>query len=305
MHRREYSFVCILLLTAVLVSCSTPDLPGAANNLSTAETKDKPASTDAQPVAAWPPPAAEPSIPRPSAPPLPTKIVTKDPEYRGLIKPPSGDEFLKLYSTQYKAKMAEVEASVATLSDVALREKARLDGWKNVDKAGFQKQAVEAHATKLREYMAKRPDGWIEIGHCEYDPTTKVFKIYSIPASPFQGTNKFETHMDIATIDAVYNKFRPLADARIKARIDQDVVEYFATEASPVYSREQVTDFLRVRKYKAYESSIRQEQMVVIGRGNLADKSIEQVSIVDYATETVLLELDPTVFRASNPTWLY
>ncbi|HUI84806.1 MAG TPA: hypothetical protein VL240_11305 [Candidatus Binatia bacterium] len=201
--------------------------------------------------------------------------------------------------------MAQVEASVAAISDNALREKARLDGWKNVDKADFQKQAVEAHATALREYMAKHRDGWVEIGHCEYDPSTQIFRVYSIPASPFQGTDKFEMHLDIATIDAVYSKFRSLAEPRISAKIEQDVTEYFAQEDSTVYSRDQVTKFLRGQRYKAYESGIRLEQMVIIGRGDLANKDIEHLSIVDYPTETVLLELDPKVLTASNPTWLY
>ena len=111
--------------------------------------------------------------------------------------------------------------------------------------------------------------------------------------------------MDIATIDAVYNKFRSLAEHRILARIDQDVSEYFVQEDSPIYSREQVTKFLRVQRYKTYESSIRLEQMVVIGQGDLSGKSIEHMSIVDYPTETVLLELDPKIFIASNPSWLY
>jgi hypothetical protein len=111
--------------------------------------------------------------------------------------------------------------------------------------------------------------------------------------------------MDVATIDAAYTKFRSLAEPRILARIDRDVWEYYAQEGSSVYSREQVTSFLRRERYKTYESSIRQEQMVVIGQGDLPNKTIEHLFIVDYPTETVLLELDPKVFAASNPSWLY
>lgn len=306
MHRRDYVFVGILLLTAGMVSCTQSiEVAGAVDHPSSAEATERPATTQAQPSTQWPPPVAQQTALAPLAPSLPSKILTKDPEYKGLIKPPGGDDFLKVYSAQYNAKMAEVEARVAGISDKGLREKARIDGWKNVDKATFQKQAVEAHATKLREYMAKHRDGWIEIGHCEYDPSTETLRVFSIPASPFQATNKFEIHMDIATMDAVYKKFRPIAEPRILARIDRDVWEYFAQEDSPAYSREQVTQFLRAQRYKTYESSIRLEQMVVIGQGDLSDKNIEHMSIVDYPTETVLLELDPKILIASNPSWLY
>jgi len=302
MYRREHVFICVVLLMAVVVSCNkTTELSKAINNGSAAEPAPEAARTNTEPR-----PQLSPVPQRPVPPgPLHPNILTKDPEYRALIKPPEGDEFLRVYSTDYNAKMAEVETSVAKISDQGLREKARLDEWKNVDKTKFREQAVETHATKLREYMAKHRDGWIEVGHGDYDTSTEMFRVYSIPASPFQGTNKFEMHIDIATIDAVYNKFRTLADPRIMARIDQDVTQYFAAEDSPVYSREQVTAFLRQQNYKTHESRIRLEQMVVIGRGDLADKNIQSISIVDYPTETVLLELDPASFTASKPTWLY
>ncbi len=305
MWRREYIFVCIVLLMAVVVSCGKPtEISKAINDPSAAEPKAKPVRSDTQPTTQQQSPVAQPPA-LPPAPIGPPKILTKDPEYKALIKPPDGDEFLKLYSADYNAKSAEVEASITKISDKGLQEKARQDAWKNVDKTTFRQQAVETHATKLREYMAKHRDGWIEVGHCDYDTSTEMFRVYSIPASPFQGTDKFEMHIDIATIDGVYNKFRSLAEPRIMDRINQDVVEYFATEDSPVYSREQVTTFLRQQRYKSYESRIRLEQMVVIGRGDLADKDIEQISIVDYPTETVLLDLEPQSFMASKPTWLY
>jgi hypothetical protein len=300
---RKHALVWILLLLAVMCGC-TNSLDHAINNPS-GDSTEKSVSADTRPVAAWPPPAAQPTPIEAPAPLLPSRILTKDAEYRGLIKPPGGDEFLKLYSNDYNARMAEVEARINNINDKALRDKARTDAWKNVDKAGFQQQATEAHLTKFREYMAKHRDGWVELGHCEYDPSTEMLKVFSIPASPFQGTDKFDVHMDVATMDAVYNKFRTVADNRILARIDQDVMEYFAQEESPAYSREQVTKFLRVQRYKTYESRIRLEQMVVIGKGDLADKDIQHVSIVDYATETVLLDLDPEIFKASHPSWLY
>jgi len=306
MYTREHVFVCILLLIAFTVSCTqSAEISKAVDNPSSAQPTETRATTTRQSSTQWPPPADQQAAPQQPAPRLPSKILTKDSEYRSLIKPPAGDQFLKLYSAEYNAKMAEVESNVAHISDTALQQKARIDDWKNVDKASFQKQAVEAHATKLREYMVKHRDGWIEIGHCEYDPSTKLLKVYSIPASPFQATDKFEMHMDIATIDAVYAKFRELAEPRISAKIDQDVMEYFAQEDSPVYSREQVTKFMRVQRYKTYESSIRLEQMVVVGYGDLSEKRIEHMSLVDYPTETVLLELDPKSFMASNPSWLY
>ena len=305
MYRRGHIFVCIVLLMAVVVSCSkSTEISKAINDPSAAEPQAQPAHADAQPSPQQQSSIAQQPV-HPPAPTGPPKILTKDPEYKVLIKPPEGDEFLKLYSTDYNAKAAEVEASVAKISDKGLQEKARLNGWKNVDKTKFQQQAVETHATKLREFMAKHRDGWIEVGHCDYDTSTEMFRVYSIPASPFQGTDKFEMHIDIATIDGVYNKFRSLADSRIMDRINQDVVEYFATEDSPVYSREQVTTFLRQQRYKSYESRIRLEQMVLIGRGDLADKNIEHISIVDYPTETVLLDMEPQSFIASKPTWLY
>lgn len=306
MHREEPVFVCILLLTAVMVGCTNSvDVTKAVDNPSSSDSTEKPAATSPQPNTQWPPPAAQETVSQPPAPNLPSRILTKDPEYRALIKPPTGDGFLKTYSTEYNARLVEVEASVANINDKTLREKARTDKWKNVDKADFERQAVEAHTTKLREYMSQHRDGWIEVGHCEYDPSTQVLRVYSIPASPFQAPNKFEIRMDIATIDAIYNKFRSLAEPRISARIDRDVWEYFAQEDSPTYSREQVTQFLRAQRYKTYESSIRLEQMVVIGQGDLSARNIERLSIVDYPTETVLLELDPKIFTASNPSWLY
>jgi hypothetical protein len=306
MYRRERIFIGSLLLVAVMAGCSdAPEAAKSIDNPSSTDASDKSAAANTTPAMQWPPPAAQAETTHAPAPVLPSRILTKDPQYRSLIKPPTGDEFLKLYSAEYNAKVSQVEAGVAAISDKTLQDKARLDGWKGVDKADFQKQAVEAHATKLREYMAMHRDGWVELGHCEYDSSTRIFKVYSIPASPFQGTNKFEVPMDIATADAVYNKFRPLAEPRISARIDRDVMEYFVQEDSTVYSREQVASFLRAQRYKNYESSIRLEQMVVIGRGDLAGKNIEHISVVDYSTETVLLDLDPSIFTNSNPTWLY
>ncbi len=304
MCRTEHVFVCVILLMAVVVSCNQPTkISRAIDNPSEAEPKPKPVRTDTQPGPQQLSPAAQQPVPPGSV--QPFKILTKDPEYKALIKPSEGDEFLRLYSADYNAKMAEVEASTAKISDQKLREKARLDAWKGVDKAKFREQALETRTTKLREYMAKHRDGWIELGHGDYDAPAKMFRVYSIPASPFQGTNKFDMPIDIATIDDVYKKFRTLAEPRILARIDQDVVEYFANEDSPGYSREHVTAFLRQQRYTTYESRIRQEQMVVIGRGDLADKNIERIAIVDYSTEAVLLDLDSKNFTASKPTWLY
>ena len=314
MGGRKHVFICILLLMAAVAGCNrSTEVSKSINDPSAgekalknpfaAEAEAKPARANPQPTPQPLAPVAQPSVP--AAPIGPPKILTKDPEYRTLIKPPEGDEFLRLYSADYNAKLAEVEANVGKINDKALQDKARLNAWKNVDKSKFRQQAIATHDAKLREYMAKHRDAWVEIGHCDYDTSTEMLRVTSIPASPFQGTDKFEMHMDLATIDAVYNKFRSLADTRIMDRINQDVVEYFATEDSPVYSREQVTTFLRQQRYKSYESRIRLEQMVVIGRGDLSDKNIEHLSIVDYPSETVLLDFDATSFTASHPSWLY
>src|SRR5208283_1986891 len=104
---------CIVLLMAVEVSCSkSTEISKAINDPSAAEPKAKPARTDTQPSPQPQSPVAQQPVQSP-APTGPPKILTKDPEYKALIKPPDGDEFLRLYSADYNAKSVEVEASVA------------------------------------------------------------------------------------------------------------------------------------------------------------------------------------------------
>src|SRR5712691_9771981 len=60
------------------------------------------------------------------------RILTKDPEYMKLLTPPLGNDFLQTYSQGYKEKSAEIEASVAGISDENLRGQARKDEWAGV-----------------------------------------------------------------------------------------------------------------------------------------------------------------------------
>src|SRR5229473_1988305 len=57
------------------------------------------------------------------------RILTKDPEYMKLLSPPLGNDFLQIYSNGYREKSAEIEASVASISDENLRSQARGNEW--------------------------------------------------------------------------------------------------------------------------------------------------------------------------------
>jgi hypothetical protein len=115
------------------------------------------------------------------------KILTKDPEYLKLLAPPLGNDFLETYSEGYRQKSAEVEASVAGISDDNLRNQARRTEWDRLLERDWDKFRTEAEVNldEARiQFAKKHRDSWFEVGHVSYDATNNSVVVEATPTAP-------------------------------------------------------------------------------------------------------------------------
>ncbi len=236
------------------------------------------------------------------APPAPgQRILTKDPEYLKLLAPPLGNDFLQIYSQGYREKSAEIEASVAGISDENLRSQGRSNEWArllNKDRDKFRSEAEVTFNDAKISFSRNHRDDWFEVGRVAYDETNNALVVNANPTAPIDAN--FRVALNRATIDQAYDKFRQIAGQDI----DQKTREYVSkagVDSNCSRNREWCYQFGK----EEMERTLRSERWVVVAQGDLENRKIDRLLLVDYDTEAVLLELDPHVSALDTAAWRF
>lgn len=218
-----------------------------------------------------------------------------------LLIPPLGDDFLRTYSKGYREKSAEIEARVADISDENLRSRARSDEWARVlkkDRDRFRNEAEVTFNEAKTLFSQKHRDGLFEVGHVTYDENNNSLAVKTSPTAPIEAN--FRVAMNGATINQIYDKFHQIASQET----DQKAHEYISKAGvGSMCSRN--PDWCYNLAKEDIERNLRSERMVVVAQGDLADKKIDRLLLVDYDTEAVLLELDPHLSALNNVAWRF
>src|SRR5713226_7139502 len=239
-----------------------------------------------------------------AAAPLPApvqRILTKDPQYMKLLSPPLGNDFLQTYSKGYREKSAEIEASVAGISDENLRGQARKDEWAGVlknDRDKFTNEGEVALNDAKISFSRAHRDGFFDVGRFTYDEINKTLAVNSYPTAPIEAN--FRVVINGATINQIYDKFRQIAGQDI----EQKTREY-VSKAGVGSTCSRNPDWCYKFGIADMERSLRSERLVVVAQGDLADQKIDRLFLVDYKTEAVLLEFDPHISTLNNPAWRF
>jgi TonB family protein len=229
------------------------------------------------------------------------RILTKDPEYMKLLAPPLGNDFLQTYSQGYREKSAEIEARVADISDENLRSRARDDEWSRVLKKDRDRFTNEAEVTFNQarvSFLEKHEEALFEIGRVTYDETNTSLVLQTSPAAPVEAN--FRVVMKAATINQIYEMFHQIA----AHDIDQKAREYVA-KAGPGSICAKNPDWCYKFGKDDIERNLRSERMVVVAQGDLGEKRIDRLFLVDYDTETVLLDLRAHISALHSAAWRF
>jgi len=229
------------------------------------------------------------------------RILTKDPEYMKLLTPPLGNDFLQTYSQGYREKSAEIEARIADISDENLRIRARSDEWGRVLKKDRDRFTSEAEVTFNQarvSFLEKHQEALFEIGRVAYDETNTSLVVQTSPAAPVEAN--LRVVMKAATINQIYEMFHQIA----ADDIDQKAREYVA-KAGPGSICAKNPDWCYKFGKDDIERSLRSERMVVVAQGDLGEKRIDRLFLVDYDTETVLLDLRAHISALKSAAWRF
>jgi TonB family protein len=229
------------------------------------------------------------------------KILTKDPEYLKLLAPPLGNDFLETYSEGYRQKSAEVEASVAGISDDNLRNQARRTEWDRLLERDWDKFRTEAEVNldEARiQFAKKHRDSWFEVGHVSYDATNNSVVVEATPTAPIDVN--FRVALSGSAMNQIYDRFRQFATQDI----EQKTREYVANaEINSNCARN--PDWCYKFAKEEVERRLRSARMVVAAEGDLAERRIDHLFLIDYDTESVLLEIDPHVSALNTAAWRF
>jgi len=229
------------------------------------------------------------------------KIVTKDPEYLKLLKPPEGNDFLKKYSQSYRDRAAEIEAKVGGITDQNLQNQSRNDEWITAHKNDGDKFTFEAE-TAYREakisFSQKHKDGWYEAGRVYYDENNSVLAVMANNTSPIDAGFRFP--MKVATLNQIYDKFHQVAAQEVEQKAHDHV-----SKAEPNSTCVKFPDLCFQYSKKDIEETLRSQRIEVVAQGDMEAGRIDRLMLVDYDTESVLLDLDATPAALSTSAWRF
>ncbi len=241
---------------------------------------------------------------RPAPPPSP-KILTKDAEYTRLLNPPGGEALLG-YSGAYKQKKQEIEAKLLTISDADLRSRVASEEWSTVDTANFEKDADAqlraAFPAAMQACLLKHRGDWFEVGHVEY-PGTDLLTVTSVAASPVEFPDGLSIAMNVSAMDGVYSRFHQLVGQQLEQQTNawmnsenMEICRQLPGACTPPTYQEAL---------KKVEQEMRSQRIVLVGQGDLVEYRIDKLMLVDYDTETILLNLDPALLTNKEMHWKY
>jgi TonB family protein len=229
------------------------------------------------------------------------RILTKDPEYMKLLAPPLGNDFLQTYSEGYREKSAEIEARIADISEESLRSRARDDEWGRVLKKDRDRFTNEAEVTFNQarvSFLERHQEALFEIGRVSYDETNTSLAVQTSPAAPVEAN--FRVVVKAATINQIYEMFHQIAVHDIEQKAHEYVSK--AGEGSICANNR---DWCYKFGKDDIERNLRSERMVVVAQGDLAEKRIDRLFLVDYDTETVLLDLRAHISALHSAAWKF
>jgi TonB family protein len=229
------------------------------------------------------------------------KIVTKDPEYLKLMNPPKENAFLHLYSKSYRDELAETEAKVADITDGTLHNQALNDEWVKVLKSDGDKFIYESEVG-FREakisFSQKHRDGWYEAGRIYYDRANSMLAVATNSTTPIDANLRFP--MKVATLNEIYEKFHQLT----AEDIDRKAREYVAKSGAGSNCARNPDWCLPLAKDDIEEKQ-RTERIVVVAQGDPEAGRIDHFLLVDYDTETILMNLNDPVTTVTSAVWRF
>jgi RNA polymerase subunit RPABC4/transcription elongation factor Spt4 len=264
-----------------------------------------------------------------------SRILTKDPEFMRLLHPPQGDDLLEL-NTEYVRQKQEIESRLASIQDAELRKQMSDNESGKVDKSVYIQEEGEtlkaSFPSTMRAVLQRHRADWFEVGHIEY-PGTGIVRIGSVEASPLELPDGATIPIDIATMDGVYSKFREIAQQQIRQIADAWIDAQSCAGVLPRACRNlggtdaECSDPAKLREIEASlgqgglfanceanpsaekgreiaEKKMRGERIVLIGQGDLITHRIDKLLLVDYETETALLEIPPSALNG-NLEWRF
>jgi hypothetical protein len=236
--------------------------------------------------------------------PVTPTLLTKDSEYMHLINAPTGDDLLA-NSQGYLQKKKEIDDKLASINDEGLRNQVADQEWAKVDKVAFEQEETANRETAfpaaIQACLLKHRSDWFELGHIDVSNTDRLF-IQSVDASPVGLPNGLSIPVTIAMIDEVYSKFHQLAAQRIQ----KDTNDWLNSEQmSMCRDLAGCNPPTNEEALKKVETDMRQQRITLVGQGDLVAHRIDKLMVVDYDTETILLEVDPKVLAGQSMNWKY
>jgi hypothetical protein len=257
----------------------------------------------------------------------PPRIITKDPELARLLHPPNGEDDILAYSKAYVQKKQEIEAKLAQVTDHELRARLASEEWGKVDKSSYFAEGEDnlraSLSAAMYSFLMKHRADWFEIGHVDY-PGSGSLTVKSVEASPLEVPENESIALDITSMDSVYSKFREAARPAIQAGVEHWMDEQSCTahlrnvcenlggspgECSDPAHLQEIEQRLGgggilsgcndnpsgEKGRQIMEKRERDNRLVLVGQGDLLAHRIDKLLIVDYDTETLLLELKPSI----------
>ena len=220
-----------------------------------------------------------------------------------LLHPPQGDALLDS-SAEYTRKKQEIESKLASIQDPELRNRVSTEEWSKVDKSAYIKQEAEHLRASFPSAMLAVLQGhradWFEIGHIDY-AGTNTLQINSVVASPIELPDGASIPMDVATMDGVYSRFREVAKSDIENRVnawmnsDSMNICRNVPGCNPPSNEE---------AQRETEAAVRKDRLILVGHGDLLTHRIDELLLVDYESEAILLEVSPKAL-VGNLEWKF
>jgi len=275
-------------------------------------------------------------VERVPSPPEASRILTKDAEFVQLLHPSTNEDDVLAHSSGYLQKKREIDAKLSSISDPELRERLSAEEWAKVDKAGFLAEGEDnlraSFLARMRACLERHRADWFEIGHVDYPGSTSLL-VNSVEASPLELPEGAAIAMDLTTMDAVYSRFRQAADQQIREK----AAEWMSNQSCEGRlkntcknlggSSAECSDPAQLREIeerlgtggiligctdnpsaeegsRVAEKELRSERLVLVGHGDLLTHRIDKLLLIDYNSETVLLEMSPAAMTGKL-TWKF
>jgi hypothetical protein len=259
----------------------------------------------------------------------PPPLLTKDPEFVKLIHPAQSDDDLLAQSAEFAQKKQAIESQLAAIQDSDLRAQISEQEWAKVDKEAYEQREKKLIADEfpkaMQEVFSKHRADWFEVGHVSF-PGTSSFVISSVDASPLTISGDATIPISLSTLDRVYSQFDSIMGPQIEQNVASQVQAHSCEQqlknvcenlggsssrcSNPAelenirsqlqFSCDEGPSADELRQKAKHET--RANRLVLVGQGDLPSHRIDKLMLVDYDTETILLEL-PTDSLTGKIRW--